>query len=83
MFNKKSFLQQQEENLVKLTSKASAAVNLVTSTINELDETNKEITNTSNKIEEEITKLKSVKNSLSNQFEQNSKIISNFGKLLQ
>ena len=79
----KDMLVAKQAKLQKLTAKADNAINLVTRTINDLDNTNQEIDATVVEIDDYIAKLSTTRDSLARNRRYNNAIISNFSKLLE
>ena len=81
--NKKDIITQKQLELAKLMSRSSTALDLVTSTINNLSTINEEIDVRVSEIEEAKTKLQNTEDGLKNTRDHNAKVIEKFKALIE
>ena len=83
MKTKKDTLQEKQTALVRLQSKSNQALDIVTSTINNLTTVNDEIDSTIAEISELQTQLQTVQNDLNSTKDRNSKVVEKFKSLIE
>lgn len=76
------FITTKQEELIALTEESSRAIDLVTSTINNLNGVNDKIDKTITEILEAKKRLENTENELSDRRMHNAKIIANFQQML-
>lgn len=80
---KKDIITQKQLELTRLTHRSNAALDLVTSTINNLSTINEEIDVKVSEIEEAKSKLQNTEDNLRSTREHNAKIIEKFRALIE
>jgi len=81
--DRRNLVEQQRDRLAVLTSKSSQALDIVTSTVNQLDDINAEIDGVISSIEQYETELSQTKGELVQTRNKNSKISERFKKLIE
>lgn len=79
----KSIIEEKQQTLYELQSKSSRALDIVTSTINQLEIVNERIDTTIDEINEAKSKLQSTEDELSRTRLHNTKIIDKFRALIE
>lgn len=83
MWKTKSIIEEKQQTLYELQSKSSRALDIVTSTITQLETLNEKIDTTIDEINEAKSKLQSTEDELSRTRLHNTKIIDKFRALIE